>query len=80
MLAFLGPASADDTNRVVVARRPHDNEKATSDRSDGEETVLRFGMGLVKDLEVVRARNKELFRLLEGDIVLPPVGKVLGFR
>lgn len=36
-------------------------------------------MGLIEDLEVIGARCEELFGLLEGDAVFPPVREVLGF-
>lgn len=79
MLAFAGPASTDDTKRVIVAGRPHDKDETPRDRPDGDETILRLGVGLVEDLEVVGARSEKLLSLLEGDAMLPPVREVLGF-
>src|SRR6185436_20719647 len=79
MLTFVGPASTDDTKLVIVTRRPNDKNEAASDGADGDEAVLRFGMGLVEDLEVVGPRCEELRSLLEGEAVLPPVLEVLGF-
>src|SRR5215217_6102515 len=78
LLAFVGPASTDDTKRVIVTRRPHDKNDATSDGTDGDEAILGFGMGLVEDLEVVGPRCEKLLSLLEGEAVLPPVLEVLG--
>lgn len=45
----------------------------------GDEAILRLGVGLVEDLEIVGPPGEELLSLLEGDAVLPLVRQVLGF-
>lgn len=79
MFALAGLAGADDTKSLVVLFRPHDKNEAASDRPDGYEAILGFGVCLIEDLEVVGARSEKLSSLLERDAVLALVREVLGF-
>lgn len=78
-LALRCPASADDTAHVIVTLRPDDQNETAGDGPDGKEAILRFGMDLVEDLEVIGPGREELPGLLEGDAVPPPVVLVLAF-
>ena len=71
-------AGTDDTQRIVVAFCPGDENEAARDRPDGDEAVLGLGMGRVEDFEVVR--GEQLRGFLEGEAVLAAVCEVLGSR
>jgi hypothetical protein len=53
LLIFGRPASADDAKHILVALRPHDEDEATDNGTDRDKPVLRLGVCLVENLEIV---------------------------
>ena len=72
------PTSADDSNDVVVALRPNNQNQTASNRSDRNEPIFVERMLVVKNLEVVDERTKQLRRFLETDAMLSLVGETFG--
>jgi hypothetical protein len=79
LLVLGGPASADDTNDVLIALRPDHEHEPLLDGPDGDEPLLEIGVRFVVKLEVVRTGCEQLRRLLEGNAMPLAVGEVLGF-
>jgi hypothetical protein len=50
-----GPAGADDSDSVVVALCPHNQDQTAANGPDGNESILVIRVGIVKDLEMVRS-------------------------
>ena len=75
---FCRPTGANDTNRVLITLRVHNENEVPLDRSDGDEPILVIGMGVIEDLQVVVPSGEEATRLLKGDAMLLPIRAVLG--
>lgn len=73
-----GPASADDSNCLVVTLRPHNENEAPYDRADCNEPIFGIGVGLIEDFQIIRGRREEIRSLLEGDAVVSLVREILG--
>jgi hypothetical protein len=71
-LTLCRPASADESNRLLISFRVHDKNQALFDRSDGDEPVLLIGMGVIEDLQVVIAS-------VEQGTMPRPIRAALGF-
>ena len=72
-----GPACADDADRIVVTLGPHHQDEAASDRADGDESVLRLGMLVIEDLEIIDTGCEELTRFAKPDAMLLSIREVL---
>lgn len=62
-----GPTSADDSDRILIAFSPDDENETGSNWTDGNESVFIVRMGFVEDLKVVATGAKELGRFSERD-------------
>jgi hypothetical protein len=78
-LTLCRPASADESNRLLISFRVHDKNQALFDRSDGDEPVFLIGMGVIEDLQVVIASVEQATRFLKGNTMLRSIRAVLGF-
>ena len=64
---------------VVLDLRVDDEDQATGYGADGNETIFEIRMITVEDFHVVVAGVEELLCLLERELMLSLVGKVLCF-
>ncbi len=63
-LAFRSEAGTDNVDSLLFRLSPDHDDQTANDQPDGDETLLRLGMLLVKDFEVV-ARPEEILGFLE---------------
>ncbi len=71
--------STDDSNLVILAFGPDNDDYAASNRANCDEAVLELGMRFVKDFEDLCSTLEELPTLLKGNAMLPEVGTILRF-
>ena len=72
------PIGGDDSHDVLVTFGPNNENQASLDGTDSDESVFVIRMSVIKKLEIVRAGAKELAGFFERDAVLLLVETVLG--
>jgi hypothetical protein len=77
--ALCRPAGADEANRILITLRVHDKNETLVDRSDGDESILFFGVGIIEDFQVGISTGEQVARLLKRNAMLLPIRAALGF-
>src|SRR5207344_1526767 len=77
-LLFGRHARAQDSQDIIVTLRVGNNDHASPDRADGDESVLLVGMVLIVDFQVVNTGLEKPGGFIEGQAMLCPIGFVLG--